>query len=83
MEFFSHEMGKDGLEHLTLTEKIQGRRGRGRRRQTCMESFCSWIEEQLSDDVKKSVTVLSVSKASEERIWWRTIIVEVLRGLGT
>ena len=37
--------GKDGLENLALTGKIEGKRGRGRKRMLWMTSLNAWIAE--------------------------------------
>ena len=37
---------KDGLENLALTGKIEGKRGRGRKRMLWMTSLNAWITER-------------------------------------
>ena len=47
MRFLGHVIRKDGLENLALTGKIEGKRGRGRKRMLWMTSLNAWIAERV------------------------------------
>ena len=83
LEFLGHVMRKEGLEELILNGKIQGTRGRGRPRQTYMESLCNWMRTQLPENEVASMTVLNILRATKDRHQWRTMIAYVLNGHGT
>ncbi len=80
MEFLGHVMRKGGLENLSLTGRIQGKRARGRQRMTYMESLCKWMNTQLRDG---NVTVQKVLRTTSDRILWRAMIANVLKEQGT
>ena len=46
VRFLRHLIRKDGLENLALTGKIEGKRGRGRKRLLRMTSINAWIAER-------------------------------------
>ena len=46
MRFLGHVIRKDGLENLALTGKIEGKRGRGRKRTLWMTILNAWIAER-------------------------------------
>ena len=46
MRFLGHVIRKNGLENLALTGKIEGKRGRGRKRTLWMTSLNAWIAER-------------------------------------
>ena len=45
LEFLGHIYRHKGLEHLTLTRKIEGKRSRGRQRITFVGSLNSWLSK--------------------------------------
>ena len=73
LQFLGHIMRKDGLENLMLTGRIEGMRGRGRRRVSYMSCIGKWLE----------MPVQQVLKATRERKLWRTMITNALKGHGT
>src|SRR5437870_11284161 len=83
LKFLGHVMRKEGLEDLILNGKIQGTRGRGRPRQTYMDSLCSWMPTQLPENEVASMTVLIILRATKDRNQWRTMIAYVLNEHGT
>ena len=48
LEFLSHILRKEGLENLCLTERIEGRRARGKQHSTYLDSLVNWMKNQVS-----------------------------------
>jgi hypothetical protein len=69
LEFFGHIMRKEGLENLVTTGKIEGRRARGRQRQTYTGS--------LAEEVGKEMTVEELIHNTRERERWKSIVANV------
>ena len=46
MRFLGHVIRKDGLENMALTGKLEGKRGRGRKRVLWVTSLNAWIAER-------------------------------------
>ena len=68
MKFIGHVYRNRGLEHLGLTGKIDGRRSRGRPRETYVDSLNTWATgKELSNN--------SFKKDSNERTQWRSMAV--------
>ena len=68
MKFIGHVYRNEGLEHLGMTGKIEGRRSRGRQRGTYVESLNTWA-------TAKEMSNNSFMRASYERRQWRTMTV--------
>ena len=68
LEFFGHLCRKKGLEHQLLTEKIEGKRVRGRQRTTYLDSL-----KQLTNE-KDTRTLL---QKADDRESWKKLIVYV------
>lgn len=83
LEFLGHVMRKEGLEDLILNGRIQGSRGRGRPRQTYLESLCNWMRAQLPKEEMQNITVLSIIRATKCREDFKTMTTYVLNGYGT
>ncbi|GFO14087.1 endonuclease-reverse transcriptase [Plakobranchus ocellatus] len=64
-----------GLEHLAITEKIEGKRSRGRQRITSIENLKSWAIDKGSKN--------SFMKLTEYRYEWRNMIANVCSRQGT
>ena len=76
MQFLGHLNRHKDLEHLALTGKIEGKRGRGRPRVTYLESLNRWATE-------KNHSNIGFLRASEHRNEWRVIIADVCSRPGT
>ena len=66
-------MRKEKLEELTLTGKIDGKRGRGRPRIKYMSSIAAWSTK----------SELQLLRTAKDRNLWRGMIANVLLGHGT
>ena len=73
LEFLGHIMRKEGLENLSITGKIDGRRSRGRQRLTYIGSISKWTNR----------TEQNILKATKDRRMWKSIIANVPTGYGT
>jgi ribosomal 50S subunit-associated protein YjgA (DUF615 family) len=49
LEFLGHVMRKEGLENLSVTGKICGKRSRGRQRLTFMASLSKWSQLSVQE----------------------------------
>ncbi|GFR93763.1 eukaryotic translation initiation factor 3 subunit F [Elysia marginata] len=72
MEFFGHINRHDSLEKLMLHGKVEGRRARGRQRQTFMNSLSRFINTP-----SKSLSKLDIFRQTEDREAWKSLIVDV------
>ena len=54
--FVGHILRRKGLEHLVITEKMEGRRGRGRQREQIIDSLAGWM------DIDKTASAISAAK---------------------
>ncbi|GFS16781.1 eukaryotic translation initiation factor 3 subunit F [Elysia marginata] len=72
MEFFGQINRHDGLEKLMLHGKVEGRRARGRKRQTFMNSLSRFINTS-----NKSLSKLEILRQTEDRKAWKSLIVDV------
>ena len=61
-------MCKGELENLSMTGKISGKRSRGRKRLTYMDSISRWA----------NMKVIEVLKIMKDRKGWKSMIVNVL-----
>ena len=69
IHFLGHVLRREGIEHLTLTGKIEGRRARGRQRQKFLNSL---VEDQ-SPEVKPNELI----HLAGDRMKWRGLTVNV------
>ena len=76
LKFLGHICRHKGLEFLSLTGKIEGKRSRGRQRITFLESLNSWV----TGNNKDNITFL---RMKENREKWRIMIVDVCSRQGT
>ena len=67
--FVGHIMRRKGLEHLVITGKIEGRRGRGRQREQMVDSLAAWM------DIDKTASAISAAK---DRAVWKDMIANAL-----
>ena len=69
LEFLGHIVRKENLEHLIVTGKIEGKRSKGRQRQTYIDSLSKWIgmstQELLENGKRKMVVELHGRQSSE------------------
>ncbi|GFR76567.1 hypothetical protein ElyMa_002215900 [Elysia marginata] len=61
-----------GLEKLMLHGKVEGRRARGRQRQTFMDGLSRFINTP-----NKSLSKLDIFRLTEDRETWKSLIVDV------
>ena len=59
--FVGHTLRRKGLEHLVITGKMEGRRGRGRQREHMIDSLAAWM------DIDK--TASAISAATDRAVW--------------
>jgi len=78
MQFLGHIMRKDGLENLTITGKIEGKRSRGRQRITYLESLSKWIASQIPESERNEASKQELLKRTRDRNLWTTTITYVL-----
>ena len=71
--FVGHILRRKGLEHLVITGKMEGRRGRGRQREQMIDSLAAWM------DMDKTASAISAAK---DRAVWKDMIANAL-GQGT
>ena len=64
---------RKGLEHLVITGKMEGRRGKGRQREQMIDSLAAWM------DIDKTASAILAAK---DRAVWKDMIANVL-GQGT
>jgi len=83
MKFMGHIMRKEGLENLTLTGRIEGRRGRGRQRITFLGSLKDYVEKTLPSRERKKARTEEFLHLTRDRKLWRTMIAQVREGYGT
>jgi len=76
MRFLGHIYRKRGLEHLSLTGKIDGKKSRGRQRMKYVENINNWA-------TGKSVDNINFLRAADDRMRWRTMITDVCSRQGT
>ena len=77
MRFLGHLIRKDGLENLTLTGMIEGKRNRGRKQSLWMANLKEWIGER---GVKYQEVALF--EKARDRELWKSMIAHVI-GYGT
>ena len=68
LNFLGHVLRKEGVEHLTLTGKIEGKRARGRQRQKFINS--------LIEDLTPDITPVKLIQLAD-RLRWRGLTVNV------
>ena len=68
--FVGHILRREGLEHLVITGKMEGRRGQ---REQMIDSLAAWM------DIDKTESAISAAK---DRAVWKDMIANVL-GQGT
>ena len=76
MQFIGHLNRHKGLEHLTLTGKLEGKRGRGRPRITYLESLNRWATGKNQGNI-------TFLRKSELRNKWHAMIADVCSRSGT
>ncbi|RUS81065.1 hypothetical protein EGW08_011184 [Elysia chlorotica] len=72
MEFLGHINRHDGLEKLMLHGKVEGKRARGRQRQTFMDSL-----SRFTNASNKNLSKLEIFRRTEDREAWKSLIVDV------
>ena len=76
LKFLGHICRHRGLEFLSLTGKIEGKRSRGRQRITFLESLNSWVTGNNKDN-------LTLLRMTENREKYRIMIADVCSRQGT
>ena len=76
MEFLGHVCRRRGLEFLSLTGKVEGKRDRGKQRITFLDSLCNSATGGQSKD-------LNFLKLSDDRDVWRGMVANVCSRSGT
>ena len=74
LRFLGHLTRKGGLENLSLTGKFKGKRSRGRRRVTLMDSLNKWLEE-----IGVEERGLQLMEKAKNRELWKIMIAKVCR----
>ncbi len=73
MRFLGHVMRREGLEHLSLTGKIEGKRPQGRPRQKYMDGLVRVTGGGMS--------AAQLIQATRNREQWQTMVADVLRDM--
>ena len=76
MEFLGHVCRRRGLEFLSLTGKVEGKRDRGKQRITFLDSLCN----SATGGQSKGLNFL---KLSDDRYVWRGMVANVCSRSGT
>ena len=76
MEFLGHVCRRRGLEFLSLTGKVEGKRDRGKQRITFLDSLCNSATGRQSKG-------LNFLKLSDDRDVWRGMVANVCSRSGT
>ena len=76
-----HEKREVG--NLTVTGKIEGKRSKGRKRSSFMESLSTWVTKQVPTRKKTQMTKQALLSATKDRERWRGIIAYVFKWYGT
>ena len=76
MEFLGHVCRRRGLEFLSLTGKVEGKRDRGKQRITFLDSLCNSATGGRSKG-------LNFLRLSDDRDVWRGMIANVCSRSGT
>ena len=76
MEFLGHVCRRRGLEFLSLTGKVEGKRDRGKQRITFLDSLCN----SATGGQSKGLNIL---KLSDDRDVWRGMVANVCSRSGT
>ena len=69
-KFFGHHMRKYQLEHLITTAKLDGKRSRGRMRESYLDGMARWV------GVERNVNVLRKVRDRDE---WRGMVAYAFR----
>ena len=70
MKFLGHICRKDGIEQQVLCGKIEGRRGRGRQRNTFINSLNNYA-------IDGTISNAELIRKIEDREVWRAMVVDV------
>ena len=68
--FVGHILRRKGLEHLVITGKMEGRRGRGSQGEQMIDSLAAWM------DIDKTASAILAAK---DRAVWKDMIANALR----
>lgn len=79
MKFFGHIFRKQSIEHLILTGKISGKKGRGRQRLMYLESLKKYIQNR----VRPNLTTPELFRLAGDRKEWRAMVADVCSRPGT
>ena len=83
LQFLGYIMTKEGLENLTITGKIEGKRSRGRQRLTYLLGKSKQMDGSTTTKEHKVKNVCTrVAENSESRTLWRAMVTCVLIGHG-
>ena len=77
LQFLGHNCRHKGLEYLSITGKIEGKRSRGRQRITFIESLKSWTMKNSKPSTKNFLNL------AEDRFEWKTMVANVCSRQGT
>ena len=69
MTFLGHVMRRKGVENLSLTGKMEGKRARGRQRMTYLSNIKEWTNRTNGNEL---------IQACQDREVWRSMIVDAL-----
>ena len=61
---------EEGLEDQMLTERVNGKRSRGRQRLTYLDGLSKWMTEQVDETEKSQVVRLQILRTAKDRELW-------------
>ena len=77
--FIRHTLRRNGLQHLTTTERFEGKRTRGRQREKIMDSVTIWLGKKDPNEIfdwtwgRDYWRVTIVQPDRHGTIWWWTV----------
>eukprot|EP00795_Rhopilema_esculentum_P009518 gene9518-biopygen10950 len=69
MGFLWHVIRREGLEHPAVTEKIEGKKGRGRPRIGYVKALSTWANVEAKELIK----------TAKSRVEWKAMTVNALK----
>ena len=62
-----------------LTERVKGKRNKGRQQLMYLEILCIWMTEQVDETERSQVARLKIMRTEKDREFWRSLVTDNLR----